>query len=192
MEFEEMKRIWDMQRDEPLYAIDERTLHDRVIRKNAGIRRMASVSEWSLLFMAFGMALAMIVEGVLQNELYQLPQGVIFLLVAAYIYYDRKQRLKYDGRSDRTLLGDLEQAIRTIDYHIRRQRRFVWWFLLPAVVAVLVSAPFTWSGKPWWLWLLALGAFGVSWWVVRLELRRTIAPRREDLEALRRMLLEAD
>lgn len=190
MEFEEMKRIWDTQNNEAIYAIDEEALHRRVISKNMGIRRMATHSELGLLAICLVVALVMIIEGVFDNELYQLPQGAIFLFIAGYIWWDRRKRLENEGQSDHTLLGDLEQAIRTIDYHIRRQRNFLWWFMVPAAVATLLSFPFTYGGKPAWLWLLVLASFAVAYWVVGKELRSKILPKREELESLRRLLIE--
>ena len=190
MEFEEMKKIWDTQNKEPIYAINEQTLHRRVVKKNIGIKRMANMSEWGLLFISLTVALLMIVEGVLDNELYQLPQGAIFLIVAGYIYWDRKKRLEAEGQSDRTLLGDLEQAIRTIDHHIKRQRNFIWWFILPAAITVLISWAYTYQGKPWWLWPLVMASFAFSYWLVGKELRCKILPKKEDLISLRNMLVD--
>ena len=192
MEFEEMKKIWNAQDNEQVYAIDEQALHRRVMKKNAGIKRMANFSEWGLLIISLGLALFMFVEAIFDNELYSIPQGVIFLIVATYIYWDRRKRLRSEGQSDHTLLGDLEQAIRTIDHHIKRQRNMVWWFMLPAAVTVLINSAFTYQGKPWWLWPAVILSFVLSYWIVEKELRCKLLPKRKNLESLRNLLIETE
>ena len=187
-----MKKIWDSQNNEHIYAIDEQALHRRVIKKNIHIKRMANCSEWGLLIIMLSVALFMIIEGFLDNQLYQLPQGAVILVVVGYIYRDRVRRLKREGQSDASLLGDLEQALRVIDYQIKRQRTFLWWFLLPTFGAILISLPYTYDGKPWWLWPLMMGAFAFSWWLVRKELHCKILPKKEELESLRNILVSTD
>ncbi len=189
MEFEEMKKIWDAQNNEQIYAINEQALHRRVTRKNIGIKRMANINEWGMLIISLLLALFMIIKGILDNEIYKFPQGAIFLIVAGYIYWDRKKRLKDEGHSDRTLLGDLEQAIRTIDYQIRRQRNFLWWFLMPAAVSILINTTFSYKGKSWWVWPFVVASFALSYWLVKKELRCKILPKRKNLDSLRNLLV---
>ena len=189
MEFEEMKKIWDTQNNEPIYAINEQALHRRILKKNVGIKRMANISEWALLFISLVVALVMIAKGILDNEAYKLPQGVLFLMVAGFICWGRYRRIRIQGSSDGTLLGDLEQAIRTIDYHIKRERNFVWWFLLPAVASVVINFFYTFDGKPWWIWPAVIASFVLSYWVVKKTLRTNLVPRKEELESLRNLFI---
>ena len=153
---------------------------------------MANFEEWGMLIISLMLALYMIIEGILDNEIYKFPQGVIFLIVAGYIYWDRKKRLKNEGQSDRTLLGDLEQAIRTIDYKIKRQRNFIWWFLMPAAVTILINMAYTYDGKPWWVWPFVMASFVLSFWVVGKGLRCKILPKKQNLESLRNLLVETE
>lgn len=192
MEFEEMKKIWDTQSSAPVYAIDEQALHRRVMQKNIGIKRLANINEWGMLIISLMLALYMILEGIRDSEIYKFPQGVIFLIVAGYIYWDRKKRLKNEGQSDRTLLGDLEQAIRTIDYQIRRHRNFLWWFLMPTAVTILINTAFTYKGKSWWVWPIVIISFALSYWLVKKELRCKILPKKESLESLRKLLVATE
>jgi len=192
MEFKEMKKIWDTQNKKNIYVFDEEALHRRVIKKNIGVKRMANIDEWGMLIITLMLALYMIIEGMLDNAIYKFPQGAIFLIVAGYIYWDRKKRLKNEGQSDRTLLGDLEQAIRTIDYHIKRQRTFIWWFLMPTAFTILINMAYTYKGKPWWVWPFVMASFALSYWVVGKGLLCKILPKKENLESLRKLLVEAE
>ena len=91
MAFEEMKRIRDTQNNEPIYAIDEQTLHRKVLRKNLGIKRMANVSELSLIAISLGVACLLIARGFIDNEMYRMPQGIIFLLISGSIFWSNLQ-----------------------------------------------------------------------------------------------------
>lgn len=189
MEFDEMKKIWDSQKNEPIYAIDEQTLHRRVIRKSMRIKRMVDLFEWGMLTVTLFLALFMMSKGLLDNEIHKFPQCILFLIVAGYIYWGRRKRLQNEGLSDKTLLGDLDQAILRIDYQIKRQRNFLWWFLMPAVIAILINLPYTYEGKPWWVWTLLVIAFSFSYWIVDKELRCKIIPKKRNLESLRSLLV---
>ncbi len=189
MEFENMKKIWDAQNNEHLYAIDEYTLHSRVIKNRTKVKKMANISEWGMLVIMLALALAMIIEGILDNELYQLPEGALLFVVVGYIYRGRRKRLKYEGQTDRTLLGDLEQAIRMINFHIKRQKNFFWWFIMPLVGTNIIHFVYTFNGKPWWLWPLGIVFFVYSYLAVEKELRDKIIPQKEELESLKNLLV---
>lgn len=192
MEFEEIKRIWDKQKNEPLYTIDESALHRQVLRKNRDIRRFASQTEWGIFLIALLLAAFMILQGSNDNEIYKFPQAAIFLVVAGYIFWDRRRRLKNEGPSDRSLLGDLEQAIRTTDYSIKRQRAFVFWFLIPSAITVLINQIYAYQRKTWWALLLVVFAFGLAYWVTKKELRCKLLPKKRNLQTLRNLLVEKE
>lgn len=191
MEFEQMKKIWDDQQHEQMYAINGKTLHRLVLKKNVRIKRMVAIFEWTMLLTMLGLALLMIIEGIIDQEYYQLPEGGILLIVSGFIYWDRRNRIKYQNQSNQSLLGDLEQGIRMIEFHATRERKFVWFFVLPLVVTTLIHAVYTYDGKPWWLWLVAMLSFAVSYWLIKKELRTKVLPKKKELEALRRLLQES-
>ena len=188
MKFEEMKKIWDTQSQEPYYAIDEATLHLRIIKQNAQVKQLAGIAEWGMFIIMTILAIVIMIDGVLNQEYYHLPEGVILLFAAGHIYRGRKKRISYQGTSDRSILGDLRQAIRTLDYHIQRQRNFIWWFIFPVACTVGIDIFFTYEGKPWWIWPLVLISFVFAYWLVNKELQVKILPRRADLEALLHLL----
>lgn len=192
MEFEDLKKIWDTESQEHLYVIDERSLHQRVIRNNQNIQRMTTIFEWVMPLIMLTLAMAMIIEGIIDKEWYQLPEGGILLIVVIYLYRDRQKRLRYQGSSNQSVKEDLEQALRAINYQLKRQQNFVWWFIAPLVLTTLIHLVYTFDGKPWWVWPLALSSFVFSYWVVDRELQGKVLPQKEDLEALKKMLQEPD
>jgi len=54
MEFDEMKKIWDAQNNQPLYVIDEKALHSRIQSKMNTLLRFTSISEWMLILINLG------------------------------------------------------------------------------------------------------------------------------------------
>ena len=49
MEFEEMKKIWDSQNNEPLYAINEKALHNHIMSKKKTGYHITNTSELLLI-----------------------------------------------------------------------------------------------------------------------------------------------
>ena len=131
MEFEEMKKIWDEQNNENIYAINESELHRRVIRKKNRVKRMINKFELTLLIAMIFCGLLTTIMGILHNQWYKLTNALIFFTIAGYIYKSRQDRIKYEGQSNLSLLDDLEQTLRSLDYHAKRQKYFVLWYMLP-------------------------------------------------------------
>jgi hypothetical protein len=188
MEFEDMKKIWDEQNNENIYAINESELHRRVIRNKNRVKRMVNKFEWTCLIAMICCGLLAAAMGVLHVQIYKLVNAFIFFMIAGYIYKSRLERINYEGRSNLSLLEDLEQAIRSIDYHAKRQKYFVLWYMLPIFFTIIVNAAFSHS-KPWWLWVIFLTFFAFAYWAVKKELSCRILPKKEDLLYLRSLLL---
>ena len=45
MEFDEIKKIWDAQNNQPLYVIDEKALHNR-IQSKMNVKHLTNISDW--------------------------------------------------------------------------------------------------------------------------------------------------
>jgi len=187
MEFDDLKKIWDAQNNEQLYALNEETLHKRVIQKNIAAKRTAHISEIGLMIIGLVVAVFMIAMGILNKSLVFLPQGLIFLGIVIYIFMDRKKRLKNESISGGSILDDLNQAIRTNDYEIKRQRNMIWWFFVPTVAAMLLNL-FKTAGIYSWAVIVIVVVSGALGLIVQ---RRAIWPlliKKDDLYSLRKIL----
>jgi hypothetical protein len=189
MEFEDMKKIWDEQNNENIYAINESELHRRVIRKKNRVKRMINKFELTLLIAMIICGLLTTFMGILHNQWYKLTNALIFFTIAGYIYKSRQDRIKYEGQSNLSLLDDLEQTLRSLDYHAKRQKYFVLWYMLPVFLTIIISSAFSHS-IPWWLWIIFVVVFGFAYWLVKKELQCKILPKKEDLLNLRSLLLK--
>jgi hypothetical protein len=124
MEFEEMKKIWDAQNNQPLYVLDEKALHNRIRSKMKGGLLRANLSEWSL------MVVYAVTAGILIAVNPDKPGANIFMYIEAawmiavvsFVVVSRVRRIKAARRFDRSIHGDLDQAIALANYHIRLSR----------------------------------------------------------------------
>lgn len=189
MEFEDMQKVWNSQSQQPLYVMDEKAMHKRVNDYQSGVVRMGSIVEIGLVVVALFVAVFYGIEGILADQLYQLPGSAIFLGVAVYVVRTRSSRKAAEGNSDRTVLGDLNLSIRSLEYQIRRQKRFIWWFMAPAFLLILIQALFSEQGKPWYVWLMMAVAGGFGYWLTRWELNAKLLPKLKKLRNLRQLLM---
>lgn len=121
MEFEELRKIWDEQNNQPLYVIDENALHNRVQSKMNSALHIASVTELSLI------SVYLIAGGILL-ALNPFKRGAnIFMYVEAawmcatvvYVVVSRIRRVQVSRQFDHSIQGDLDHAISLARYHIR-------------------------------------------------------------------------
>ena len=184
MEFEEMKKIWDQQNEEPMYAINEEALHNRIRTKNRSAGRRSNINDIGLIFIAIATAAILLLIG--KDSFYDYVSAVALLLIAVYVFMGRVRRKKLESQFDRTILGDLDQAIANVSYEVTRTKTFFWWFLLPVAIPTLLNM--AQAGAPTWKWFLVPVAFVVSFLLVRWELRRRHLPQKHYLESLRDIL----
>ena len=124
MEFDEIKKIWDTQTNEPLYVIDEKALPNRIQSDRNGERRLANMREWSTILFYLGTVGLMLGF----DHFIPIKQGanIIVYLTAAwmfgtvvYMLVSRTRRIKASRRFDRSISGDLDHAIWLAGYQMR-------------------------------------------------------------------------
>ena len=111
MEFDEMKKIWDAQNNQPLYVIDEKALQSIHTKMNTMLR-YTSITEWTLILINLGTA------GILlgfnrskpgTNTFLYLEAAWVFVL-AVYLVSHHIRRVKAGRRFDRSIHGDLDHS----------------------------------------------------------------------------------
>ena len=146
MEFDEMKKIWDGQNNQPLYTIDEKALQKRIQRKRHSF--FVNISEWILIIGYFGAAI--VLAGL---NRFVLPKANIFLYLEAawmfaivvYFVVVHIRRIKAGRRFDRSIHGDLDHAIHLINYQMRISQ-ITRWNLLP-MGALMILAFSGWEAR---------------------------------------------
>lgn len=150
MEFNDMKKIWDAQNNEPLYAINEAALHNSILIKKRKAYHITNISEL-LGIIVYGVAGA----AVFGINFYKADGGVFMYLLAGWLIasalwalISRIRRIKGEQQYGRSLRGNLAHAIAMATYQVRLSR-LMRWNILPIGVFVLLII---WdSGKPLWI-----------------------------------------
>jgi hypothetical protein len=167
MEFEEMKKIWDSQNNEPFYAINEKALHNRIMSKKKTGYHITNTSELLLIIVntAAGLFILSVNLSTRDGNIYKYLLAGWMLLSALYMLVSRIRRIKGSQQFDRSMLGDLSNAISVATYQVRLSQ-IGRWNILPIGLFCLL---WLWeSGKPTWSILgiaifFAVAAYATKW-----------------------------
>ena len=215
MEFEEMRLVWDSQKNEPLYAVNRAGLHAMLIRKSRAVRRAVFWQDLREISMGIcACALLVTFAGLLMNgEPHRLAEwfnikvhstvadllalflaGVLWFEYSIYRLIGRKRQEFRERQFNTSLGGDLEREISRADYQIRTTRTVFWWGLLPIwtgnylflyVAARLLHLP---------AWIVSLFAFVllgliiIDVWLKQRPIENELLPWKRELESLREKL----
>ena len=140
MEFDEMKKIWDAQNNQPLYTLDEKALHNRIQSKMNTVLRLTTIREWVLILINLGAGGILICFNRFKagtNIFLYLEAAWMFATVVYFIVY-RIRRIKAGRQFDRSIHGDLDHSISLVSYQIRTSE-FIRWNLPPTGVIMIFS-----------------------------------------------------
>ncbi len=186
MEFDEMKKIWDSQNNEPLYAINEKALHNRILSKKKKAYHITNFSE--LLLIVVNTGAGSLTLGV---NLYKQSGNIYFYLLSAWMFLSalytllsRIRRIRGSHHFDRSMLGDLAYAISMASYQVRLSQAGLW-NVLPIALLGLLGV---WeSGKRGWPILIIAMLFVLGAYAARWE-HRYYKARKRELEILQKKL----
>jgi hypothetical protein len=185
MEFEEMKKIWDSQNNEPLYSINEKALHNRILSKKRKGHHITNISE--LLWIIVNISAGCFILGMNFKQ-----QGNVFMYLLAawmfgsalYMLVSRIRRIKGNSRFDRSMLGDLDHAISMATYQLRFSL-LGRWSILPIGILTLLGV---WeAGKSVWIVVGILIFFVLTHYAAGWE-HRIYKARKRELEVLKNKL----
>lgn len=191
MEFDEMKLIWDSQNNEPLFAINQEALHNRIQDKGQAVASSLNKFDWLMIGMNLLVGIVLLVDTFTEEGAgfeYVLP--ALYLLFFAYSIYRRYAHQQEVRQFAPTVLGDLDKALWRVNYLIRQNREMMYWYLLPTMLVALVTVTLN-AGFVWALGLILLAGpvayFGGKW-----EVSKWYLPKKRELETLRELLLQAE
>ncbi len=183
MEFEELKKIWDSQYGKPLYALDEKALHNRIVSKRKSAYHITNKSELLSILVNLGAGSFVLAINLLdqsRNVFMYLMSGWM-LCTGLYVWVSRLRRKKGDLQFDRSLQGDLHYAISMATYQVRFSQLMRWNFLPIGALIVLAL----WVGnKPIWIGVLMLIFLGLTYYASGWE-HRIYTSRKQELELLK-------
>jgi hypothetical protein len=131
MEFDEMKKIWDAQNNQPLYVIDEKALHNRIHSKMNSVLHFTSISEWSLILINLGTGAILLGYNPFTpgSNIFLSLEAVWMFAIVVYLVVSRIRRIKASRQFDRSIHGDLNHAISLASYQMRISQIIRWNFI---------------------------------------------------------------
>ena len=186
MEFEELRKIWDAQNNQPLYAINEKAMYNLVLSKKKQAHHITNISELLLIFVNLGTGLMILAMNLFKQSgnisLYVLSAWM--LGSALYTLVRRIQRIKGDQQFDRSISGDLIHAISTASYQVRISQ-IMRWNILPVAGLTLLGL---WEGgKPIWIVVIVLLFFALTFYAGGWE-HNIYKRKKRELEILQKKL----
>jgi len=119
MEFEEIKKVWSQQNNEPMYVINESALRSSIVKKKDKALLRANISELISIIVNIAMGLFLFTTGPIILAVWMIIVGLICLV-------GRIRRKRGDTQFDRTMLGDLDHAVSVAKYQVRLSGLMRW------------------------------------------------------------------
>lgn len=186
MEFEELKKIWDIQNNQPLYAINEKAMYNLILSKKKQAHHITNISELLLIFVNIGSGILVFAINFYKQSgnisLYVLSAWMVGS--ALYTLVRRIQRIKGNQQFDRSISGDLDHAISMASYQVRISQ-IMRWNILPIAGFTLLGL---WEGgKPIWIAVIVLLFFALTYYAGRWE-HNIYKRKKRELEILQKKL----
>ena len=155
MEFQDLQKVWDAQNNRPLYAFDESALHNTIISKMKQGKHISNASELITIIVnvGAGIFIAMINLFKTSSNISMYLLALWMIGISLYALISRIKRIRNNRRFDRSMQGDLDNALDVATYQVRFSRLMRWNILPVAVFTILGMLE---SGKSLWL------ALGIS------------------------------
>lgn len=186
MNFDDLQKVWDAQQQAPMYQLNESALNQIVLRKSRKTNRYVDINDFGLMAIMILCSIALLILD--RASVYTFLSSACMLGIAAYVGIQRWRRKQHNQSFDKSILGELNQAIANAESEIKRARNFVWWMLVPAAIPTMLNM--TQNDASLWHILFVLAAFLLSYLVAQWGLKRQYLPRKRSLEALKKKLLE--
>jgi NADH:ubiquinone oxidoreductase subunit H len=186
MEFDELKKIWDSQNNQLLYAFDENALHKLVESKKKKAHHIANISELLLFIVNFGAGafiFGITFFGHIKSAfLYVI--AVWMFSCALYLLINRVRRIKENKKYDRTVLGDLNHVLSLVSYQVHLSQTMRWNILPVGMLSLLAIWE---AGKSIWIIVSILIFFVLAYFLSGLE-HNIYKSRKRELKKLQEKL----
>ena len=139
MEFEEIQEIWDLQKKQSMYTINERELHSLILTKKKQAARLANTTELMQIIVNTGAAAFIFGQNYfsLKSKFFLYLMAAWMLATAVFILAGRFKRIKRGKTFDQNMRGNLEQAIADATYKVHISQLMRWNIIIIALIVVL-------------------------------------------------------
>lgn len=193
MTFDEFQDVWQSADHTSESGIDDNNIEGRVRHDVQHAEWEATLFEYAFIG-SFGLlALITCIDAIIDHEpIHSYYSSAISLGIALYVYFGRQHRLKEQADFGESMVDFIGRAIASTDYQIARVKTFLWWFVIPSVVAAGINMYHTFHGRPIWVWILQPLALLVAYLVMQGVMRKTYLPKKRELEGLRERFLNTE
>ena len=182
-----MKKIWDNQNSEVLYAINEDALHRRIKSKKKQANRIINVTEIGLFVVSILTASILYFDAIVDEEgFWGFAGATVMLFTGLFLLILRWKRQKAENRFDRSMLGELDHAIASTKATITIATNMIWWYFAPIAGFSFIRMIVRGAGIE--SWLLMITAFTLSFFLVNWERKKCHIPRMQHLLNLKEKL----
>ncbi|WP_420575632.1 hypothetical protein [Ekhidna sp.] len=188
MEFEEMQKIWDEQKGETMYAINESALHNSIGRKKDAASRRINKVEIGVSLINGVVAIVLFFDALNDPHNWDFVASGLLLGTVAYIQYFRWKRRKAERTFDRSMLGELDHAISNTNSIIKFSHLMIVGYMIP--MSVFYIAKMIDRGASLDKWLIITGMYLLAFLLIRWERKKMHIPRKENLLSLKRKLMD--
>lgn len=189
MKFEEMQKIWNEQKGETMYAINESALHQSIGRKKEAISRKVSLVEISLMIINGIVTIILFTDAILDKEgLWDYIGASIMALTVIFLFIFRKRRKEKENTFDRTMMGELDHAIQNSESIIQIATIMIYYYLIPMGLFSILKMIY--YGASLEKWLFIIGMFALAFFLVIWERKAMHIPRRQSLNNMKKKLME--
>ncbi|MCC9603894.1 hypothetical protein LOC67_25360 [Stieleria sp. JC731] len=185
MTLDEAQSLWEEQ-SATGSQVDKEALFSSVETKYATFDRTANITEivmiLTLLFVAAMFMRDPIIQG---HDRILIFAGIAAIVSATTVWTWRSARKKRELRFEDSLLGIINKSIDGIDDYAHRMTSFVFWFGGPLCIGLLLAFSVADESKRPLLYTVfipaTLACLGLSYWLVKREIRLKLMPERRQL-----------
>lgn len=188
MEFEEMQKIWNEQKGETMYAINESALHNRIKSKKRAASRRINKVEIGLILINSICSIILFADAFDDAHNWDFIGSAMMMGTVVYVILSRYRRKKAENTFDRSMLGELDHAIANTDSIIQFSRLMIIGYLVP--FSFFYIGKMIVIGASLEKWMIIIGMYSLAFFLIQWERKSMHIPRKIHLENLRKKLTE--
>lgn len=188
MEFDEIKKIWNEQKGENMYVIDEQTMHSTVLKNKSNASSKMDMVEIGVGLINATVAVILFIDALDDPHKWDFLGSAMLMATVGYIIYFRWKRKMGEKQFDQSILGALDHAIMNVKHLIRFSYLMIVGYLVP--FTIFNASKMLDRGASLEKWLLVFGLYALAFVLITWESRRFHQPKKRKLERLREKLVE--
>jgi hypothetical protein len=192
MSFDEVQSIWNLQQT-PDGPLDRDGLLLAVVERDRTFNRIVTITDVLIMATLLFSAAMFLRDPLLQgHDLVLIIPAIACVAAACFVWRWRHNRKRRAPQFDDSLIGLISKSTDAVEDRIALMRKFLWWFACPNAWGLFIALFIIDESKRHLLYGIFIPAFatcmGLTYWLIRREVRLNLLPQISRLEALRSQL----